>query len=134
MDGHGGRKVGHGFSGEPDVDEFGAAERSGGHQRVAAAADPVALHAAQVDRDPRHRADFVSGRAERLQAAHADRRRAFASGHLEPVVDAHRARTQRARDDGAAAADREAPVDPQPDGRGGVGRGQAGDHPVEGGA
>jgi hypothetical protein len=49
-------------------------------------------------------------------------RRAVARDGLQFVVDSHSAGTQRAGDDGAAATDREAPVDPQPHRRTRVGR------------
>ena len=81
--------------------------RAPGHLRRA--------HPTQVDGHPCHGGDGLVGQLERLQPSHANPLTANARrSHLELVTHGDGPLAEGAGHDGATAADREGPVDPQP--------------------
>jgi hypothetical protein len=67
-------QVGHRVAMHPDVEQVGAHEGTRAQQRIPATEAPTmprSRHAAQVHRDPRHRADGVRLLAEALQSTNS---------------------------------------------------------------
>ena len=107
---------------ERHVHQVGGPEGAGGQQCVAAG-QLLDGHPAEVERHTRGRDRALHRRPEGLHAADGELPRA----EQQPVAGGDRASRERAGDDGAGSADREGPVDPQPDGRARVGGRQRGE-------
>ena len=99
------------------------ARNAPGRQQGVAAGQFLDGDPAEVERHPRGRDRALHRRTEGLHAPD----RHLPPAEQQPVAGGDRASGQRSGDDGAGSADREGPVDPQPDRRGRVGGRKSGE-------